>query len=94
MAIILKNDNNAQQFTATVGDQTAILKYAIYANGKTLDYLHTFVPEELRGKGIGAKLVQYSLNYAKDHQLKVIPSCAFVKSFIAKHQEYQSIVTY
>ena len=51
--------------------------------------LHTIVPEELGGRGIGGQLVRYILDYAAENNLKVQPDCPFVKAYIDKHPEYQ-----
>ncbi len=53
-------------------------------------YLHTIVPKELNGKGVGSKLVKYILDYAEQNHLKVRPDCPFVKAYIDKHPEYQA----
>lgn len=58
-----------------------------------LDMVHTEVPEELSGKGIGSKLVSGALQYCKENELKVIPSCPFIKSYIEKHTEWQELVS-
>ena len=57
-----------------------------------LDLIHTLVPEELGGKGVGSKLVSGALQYCKDNNLLIIPSCSFVKSYIDKHPEWKELV--
>lgn len=86
MELTIKHDS--EKFTANIDGQTAILKYSVAADGKTLDYYSTFVPPELRGQGIGESLARYALDYAKTNKLKIIPSCPFVRNFITKHPEY------
>ena len=54
-------------------------------------YLHTIVPKELGGRGVGGALVKYILDWAVERGLKVRPDCPFVKAYIDKHPEYQSI---
>ena len=53
-------------------------------------YLHTIVPKELAGRGIGGTLVKHILDYAAAQGLKVRPDCPFVKAYIDKHPEYQA----
>lgn len=53
--------------------------------GNQMDYCHTFVPEDLRGKGVAAVLTRAALDYAKQNNLEVIPSCVYVESFVKKH---------
>jgi predicted GNAT family acetyltransferase len=53
--------------------------------------LHTIVPQALEGRGIGSRLVRHVLDYAAARQLKVRPDCSFVKAYIDRHPEYQSL---
>lgn len=57
-----------------------------------LDLVHTEVPEELGGKGVGSKLVEGALNYCKENGLLVIPSCSFVKNYMDKHDEWNDLI--
>ncbi|WP_028778000.1 GNAT family N-acetyltransferase [Shimazuella kribbensis] len=53
---------------------------------------HTYVSDELRGQGIGEKLVSHIVNYAREEHKKIIPLCPFAKKEIDKHIEYQDIL--
>ena len=44
------------------------------------------------GQGIAEELAKFALNYARESNLKVIPSCRFVNAYIKRHQEYQDLV--
>ena len=59
--------------------------------GATLTVLHTEVPAELNGKGIGSALVRGLLDIARAEKLKVVPHCPFVAGYIAKHPEYAGL---
>lgn len=69
---------------------TAYLEYVI-ADG-VMDILHTFVPSELEGKGIGSALVKQALEYARESHLNVVPTCPFVETFIIRHKEYEDLL--
>ena len=60
--------------------------------GGTLTVLHTEVPKELGGKGIGSALARGLLDIARAEKLKVVPLCPFVASYIAKHPEYADLL--
>lgn len=79
-----------QRFTYQQGEHTAYLSYQV--NGDILIYDHTIVPEALGGQGIGSRLVKTALDYAKQHNKSVIPTCSFVAHYIKKHPEYNFIV--
>ncbi len=53
----------------------------------TIDMHHTFVPNELRGKGVAAVLAKEALSYAKEQQLKVIPSCSYIAVYLQRHPQ-------
>jgi len=57
-----------------------------------LALMHTLVPAADRGKGIGAGLVKYVLDYAYTQHLKVIIYCPFVQKYVKEHPEYNDII--
>ena len=62
-------------------------------DGKVITFVHTEVPPELGGRGIGSKLVQGALDQARASGLKVIAECPFVKAWIGKHAEYRDLLS-
>lgn len=69
------------------------LAYANYRHAEdTLEFYRTFVPESARGQGHAAKLVRAGLDYARDGNFKVEPSCSYVARFIERHPEYQPLL--
>ncbi|GGI93181.1 GNAT family N-acetyltransferase [Legionella impletisoli] len=91
MDLDVKHDKKNQRFYVEVDNKQSELKYK-KINEETLDYFTTFVPEEQRGQGIAADITEFALQYAKDNQLKVRPSCPFVKSYVKDHADYQDLV--
>ena len=57
-----------------------------------INYLHTIVPEALSGRGIASAIAKHVLDYAAEHQLKVIPTCPYIRAYIEKHPQYQPLV--
>ena len=49
--------------------------------------VHTEVPIELEGHGIGGKLVEAAVDYAAEHGLAVVPSCPFATSWLDRHPD-------
>lgn len=60
--------------------------------GNKINLYHTFTDPALRGKGLAAHVVRAALEFAKKNNLKVIPTCSYVQSFIAKNDEYKELV--
>ena len=84
--------NNAahHRFELEVEGHLAATYYKI-ADG-VITFIHTEVPEELAGKGVGSKLVKGALDQVRSKGLKVIAQCPFVKAYIDKHGEYADLL--
>jgi len=57
-----------------------------------ITFVHTEVPPELGGKGVGSKLIKGALDQVRAAGLKVVPQCPFVKAYIEKHSEYADLL--
>ena len=67
--------------------------YVLYAEDKEmLDLYSTYTPPKLRGQGLAEKVVLAAFEYAKEKNLKVIPSCWYVRKSLEKHTEYQNLL--
>ncbi len=84
------HNRSANRFETTIDGQTGYISYQD-RDGK-LVYDHTIVPQQLGGQGVGSTLVKHALDYAREHDKKVVPQCSFVASYISKHPEYQDLV--
>lgn len=91
MKLTITLDDDKDKFFALIEGQECVLNLK-KTSADVLDYYRTFVPKSLRGRGIAQELVDYALNYAKEHQLKIIPSCPFIRSYIDRHPSWQTIV--
>jgi len=80
----------ASRFEILTDQGAAILVYRY--RGADLDLLHTEVPPALEGRGYASVLATAALSYARREGLKVIPTCPYVKAFLARHQEYADLV--
>ena len=61
-------------------------------NKETINILRTFVLPEQRHKGLAGEITRAALEYAKENNLKVIPSCSFVDYFIDMNKEYEKLL--
>lgn len=84
------HDTAAQQFRVGEGDGAAVLVYRLEPG--TITFAHTEVPDAFRGQGIAQKLARAGLEHARAKDLRVEPTCPFVRSYIAKHPEYQALL--
>ena len=67
----------------------AQIQYTI--KGRVLTIWHTEVGDLLKGQGAGSALVAYTVNYARQHALKIQPVCTYALSQFEKKPEYQDV---
>jgi len=53
---------------------------------------HTEVSDEARGTGLGEKLVKAIVDYAEEHEQKIMPLCPFANAQFKKHPEWKSVL--
>ena len=85
------NNPSRHRYELSVEGHLAATYYAI--SGGVITFIHTEVPPELGGKGIGSKLIKGALDQVRADGLKVIAQCPFVKAFIDKNPAYQDLLT-
>jgi len=65
---------------------------AVYRQqGDALVFVHTEVPPEDEGKGIGAQVVRAALDDSRARGFKIVPACSFVVAFMRRHPEYNDV---
>lgn len=84
------NNKLANRFEVSLDGNTALLEYTVTSGLMTL--VHTDVPVELGGQGVGGKLVKYALDHAKQNKLQVVAQCEFAQSYIKRHRGYSSLL--
>src|SRR5580704_13909804 len=84
-------DNTAlTRFELDAGGVTAFTNYR--TDGGVISLLHTQTPPQARGQGLASQLTAGVLQIARGRGLKVIPRCAFVRAYIAKHPEFRDLL--
>ena len=81
-------DNNRYEFHFK--EYRPFIQYRL--RGNTIVLLHTEVPDELEGQGIGTELVKSVLADIRSRGLKLKPYCPFVKSFINENPEWKDLL--
>lgn len=80
----------ASRYETTVDGHLAVAEYALAGSRQT--FTHTFVPGELRGRGIAELLVRAALEDARTAGRRIVPQCSYVARYVARHPEYQALV--
>jgi predicted GNAT family acetyltransferase len=70
------------RFEVTVEGHTAFLQYRKHDDRLVL--VHTEVPKELGGRGIGGHLVDFAVESAARQGLTISPLCPFAKRYLEK----------
>jgi hypothetical protein len=89
--------------TGTVRDNPAENRYELIVDGHlagtyyklsdgVITFVHTEVPKELGGRGIGSQLVKGALDDVRARNLKVVAQCPFVAGYIGKHADYSDLL--
>jgi uncharacterized protein len=85
-------DNQAaSRFELTVDGHLAELRYR--RNGKRLVLVHTEVPAELEGRGLGSALVAAAAGRAASEGLTVVPLCPFARGWLERHTDVAATLT-
>lgn len=79
------------RFVMKAGDRVALLAYRPL-DATTLDYHHTYVPPELRGRGIASRLAKFALEHARAQQLRVVPTCPFIADYVKANPEFRDLL--
>ncbi|MBI4175688.1 MAG: N-acetyltransferase [Candidatus Aenigmarchaeota archaeon] len=90
----VQHDKVGQKFFIDFGDNTeALMAYTEVNN--VMDLHHTYVPEEHRSEGIAEQLAHAAFEFARRNEMKIIPSCPYVRDkFLKQHPEYMDVVTH
>jgi uncharacterized protein len=90
--------------TSQIIDNTAASRFELAADGKLAELgyrlrgsrlviLHTEVPPELEGRGLGGALVTAALDRAVREDLTVVPLCPFARGWLERHPDAAARVT-
>jgi predicted GNAT family acetyltransferase len=90
MPSTLRNNKSKNRFELEIDDHVAFVDYALSSGSIAL--LHTEVPKELGGRGVGSILAKAVLENIRTQGLKVEPRCEFLAGYIKKHPEFGSLL--
>ena len=87
-----KEGSKGSFYTGEDGRILAAVTYTMAAPDKMI-IDHTEVGDELRGKNAGYQLVHASVEYAREHHIKIIPLCPFARSVFKKKPEFSDVLS-
>lgn len=87
-----ETDTNGLFYIEKNGKIIAEMHYSFTDSG-TITVKHTDVKPDLKGKGVGTKLLDALAEYARKKDLKVMPLCPFVEVQFNRNEKYNDIKT-
>ena len=86
------DNKELRRFETQVDGHQAIIAYSVMPNILMLN--HTEVDKALEGRGVASEMAEKVLLEIELRGLKVIPVCPFIKKYINKHPEWNSIIAH
>ncbi|HLM53388.1 MAG TPA: GNAT family N-acetyltransferase [Pseudoxanthomonas sp.] len=80
----------SSRFSAAMDGREGTLAYR--SEPGILELTHTYVPDEIAGRGIAGALVEAALEHARRERLKVVPCCSYAAAYIARHPQHADLV--
>jgi predicted GNAT family acetyltransferase len=73
------------------GDVAGYSQYHVVRDG-IWSFFHTEVDDRFEGQGIGSQLAAGVMDFLRDHDLKIVPACPFLRSYMVGHAETHDLL--
>ena len=87
-----KVDHRGKFYLEDQGEEVAKMTY-VFAGDTKFIIDHTEVEEARKGEGLGAKLVEAAVKYARENNFKILPLCPYAKSVFDKRPELGDVLS-
>ncbi|MCU0820921.1 MAG: N-acetyltransferase [Spirochaetes bacterium] len=77
----IEHDRKNCRFYTVIDGHEAYINYS-RAGENRIDAFKTYVPDELRGRGVAADLAEALMSFAENECLLITPTCSYVKKYI------------
>ena len=85
-----ENGKKGEFYYEVEGRKLGVMTYT-YAGADKIIIDHTEVDESVKGQGVGYKLVEASVNFARENNLKIMPLCPFASAVFRKRSAYSDV---
>ncbi|MCB0399683.1 MAG: N-acetyltransferase [Winogradskyella sp.] len=92
MMIQQKDNGKRGEFYLEIDTKIMASMTYSYAGEDKIIIDHTDVDESLKGQGVGYKLVEASVDFARKNNIKIMPLCPFANSVFKKRSEYKDVL--
>ena len=76
---------SAKRFELVEDGKLAELVYRF--DGDRMVLIHTEVPEDLEGRGLGGQLVRAAVDHAVERGIILVPRCPFARGWLERHPD-------
>lgn len=84
-------DKKGRFYLKISGVQKAEMTYTFAGDDKII-IDHTEVDSSLKGQGVGYKLVETAVEYAREKGIKILPLCPFAHAVFKKREAYKDVL--
>lgn len=88
-ALTITHEEADERYMVDIDGHEAELVYML--KGNVITYIHTYVPEELEGRGIASQLAARALSDARERGYRVVARCPYVAHYMGRHPEYDDL---
>ena len=86
-------DGTEGLFYIKVKNKKVAAMYYELENERKLIIEHTAIDESLKGQGIGKRLLEKLVEYAREKHLTVLPLCPFANAIFKKTPEWHDVLS-
>ena len=86
----VRHNEGNQTFEVWIDGHLSKLDYI--QEEKNFVITHVGVHPEHRGQGVAGKIVEAGLQYAREHQLRVIPMCSYAAAYIRRNPQHRELL--
>lgn len=90
MPFAIRDNSTRSRFELEADGITVFMNYRLSGNVISLD--HTETPVAARGRGLASQLTQGVLDEVRKRDLKIVPRCPFVRSYVDRHPQYADLL--
>jgi predicted GNAT family acetyltransferase len=89
--LVVTHNEAENTFETRIGGHLCKLDYM--RDGNNFIIAHVGVYPEFRGQGVAGKIMEASLEYARQNSLRVIPMCSYAAHYIRKNPQYLELTS-
>jgi uncharacterized protein len=87
----IDNQQNGEFFLAnSQGQRIAEISY-VWSDEKQIIANHTWVDDSLRGQGMARQLLDTLVDFAREKQLKIVPTCSYVDVMFKREKSFADV---